>query len=115
MGAVQPEENISETEERRNICLNDQSTILCQTKIDQNIPHLDHKTSSPEKSEQGGLCDSLLDNEENLFVFDNPDDNAVTTQLLDAQVSGKDIRKIAVLRGGLRPCEPCYFTRVNFL
>ena len=73
--------------------MNDQSTILCQTKIDQNIPHLDHKTSSPEKSEQGGLCDTLLDNEENLFVFDNPDDNAVTTQLVDAEVSGKDIIK----------------------
>merc|ERR1719471_1839044 len=93
LGAVQPEENISETEERRNICLNDQSTILCQTKIDQNIPQLDHKTSSPEKSEQGSLCDSLLDNEENLFVLDNPDDNKVTTQQVNAEVSGKDIIK----------------------
>ena len=73
--------------------MNDQSTILCQTKIDQNIPQVDHKTSSPEKSEQGSFCDTLLDNDENLFVFDNPDDNAVTTQLLDAEVSGKDIRK----------------------
>ena len=73
--------------------MNDQSTILCQTKIDQNIPQVDHKTSSPEKSEQGSFCDTLLDNDENLFVFDNPDDNKVTTQQVNVEVSGKDIIK----------------------
>ena len=48
--AYQPVENISQTEERRKISLKDQSTILCQTKIDQNIPQLNSKRPSPEKS-----------------------------------------------------------------
>jgi len=64
--------------------LKDQSTILCQTKIDQNIPQLNNITPIPEKSEQGSLCDSLLDNDENLFAFDNPG---------EAEVSDKDVTK----------------------
>jgi len=82
LGGLQKEEKVSdELKENIDTELNNQAgTVLCQTKIDQNIPQLNNKVLSPEKADLVSFCDNLLDNDENLFISDSPDESEPAIQ-----------------------------------
>ena len=82
LGGLQKEEKVSdELKENIDTELNNQAgTVLCQTKIDQNIPQLNNKVLSPDKADLVSFCDNLLDNDENLFISDSPDESEPAIQ-----------------------------------
>ena len=94
LGALEEEEKVSNPPSQSNMDLNNQGTILCQTKIDENIPQLSNQGHSPDKAELVSFCDTLLDNDENLFISDNPDDSEPSNQPDEAEVSCKDVVKL---------------------
>lgn len=96
LGALQEEEKVSDALKQDNIDLNNQATILCQTKIDQNIPQLSNKVISPDKAELVSFCDTLLDNDENLFISDNPDVIEPASQPDEAVAPCKGVMKLDV-------------------
>ena len=95
LGSLREEEKVSDELKQNNTDLNNQAgTVLCQTKIDQNIPKLNNKVLSPDKTELVSFCDTLLDNEENLFISDRPDDSEPASQPDEAEVASKDVVKL---------------------
>jgi len=95
LGSLQEEEKVSDELKQNNTDLNNQAgTVLCQTKIDQNIPKLNNKVLSPDKTELVSFCDTLLDNDENLFISDHPDDSEPASQPDEAEVPSKDVVKL---------------------
>ena len=73
---------------------NNEGAILCQTKINQNIPRPHNKAVSPDKTELVSFCDDLLDNEENLFISDKPDDSEAGIQPEESGLPCKDLAKL---------------------
>ena len=92
LGVFHEEEKISDPQKQNKV--DNQGTILCQTKIDQNIPQLSNKGLSPDKAELVSFCDTLLDNNENLFISDNPDDSDPPIQPDEAEIPCKDAVKL---------------------